>query len=357
MTVVHIAHRREIDGAIQSLDEHLLQVADIAKSLAAKIGLNEQGELLGLLHDLGKYSGEFQNYLQSAVGLINPDEDEYVDARGLKGKVDHSTAGAQLVWAELSKQGDMGRIVGQICGLCIASHHSGLIDCLSSVANHPVKDVFTERISKQDSRTHLVEAESKTDALVDKRVRELVGSQGLIDGVKKSIRQVMLRNDVKGLDPLKNKITQFKLGLLVRFLFSCLIDADRVDAADFEKPQNAKHRLKGRYTEWPLLIERLEKYLQGLTLKYPEMDEIRRNISDHCREGAARDKGIYTLTVPTGGGKTLSSLRFALHHAERHLDRILLDPDGHRGLVVLVEMEHRGEHTLCCGEGGTRWIG
>ena len=110
---LYIAHQRKIDGAVQSLQEHLLGVADIAESLAAKIGLKEQGALVGLLHDLGKYSEEFQSYLQSAVGLINPDEDDYVDARGLKGKVDHSTAGAQLVWEELSNQGNMGRIVGQ----------------------------------------------------------------------------------------------------------------------------------------------------------------------------------------------------------------------------------------------------
>lgn len=124
----YLAHQRKQDGAQQSLEEHLLGVAEIAKSFAAKIGLPQQGELIGLLHDLGKYSKEFQGYFRSAVGLINPDEDDFVDARGLKGKVDHSTAGAQLVWEELSKRGQLGQIAGQILALCIASHHSGLID-------------------------------------------------------------------------------------------------------------------------------------------------------------------------------------------------------------------------------------
>ena len=75
-----------------------------------KVDLGMQGEVIGLLHDLGKYSDEFQAYLQSAVGLINPDEDEFVDAKGLKGKVDHSTAGAQLIWRELSRQSRTGGI-------------------------------------------------------------------------------------------------------------------------------------------------------------------------------------------------------------------------------------------------------
>lgn len=319
----YIAHQRKIDGAVQSLEDHLLGVADIAKSLAAKIGLKEQGELVGLLHDLGKYSNEFQVYLKSAVGLINPDEDDFVDARGLKGKVDHSTAGAQLVWEELSKQGSVGLIAGQILALCIASHHSGLIDCLSSDTHGPIEDVFTRRISKRDDRVHLQEAISKIDAPIAKRFRELINNPKLIGDLKESIRQVIFRNDIKGVDPIQNSIAQFKTGLLVRFLFSCLIDADRINTADFENPKAARNRLNGQYTEWDLLAERLENRLQGFATGNP-IDKIRRRISDHCRDSAIRGKGIYTLTVPTGGGKTLASLRFALHHAKKWgMDRII----------------------------------
>lgn len=312
----YIAHIRKAGGDPQSLEEHLLGVAEIAKKLASKIGLEPQGELIGLLHDLGKYSNEFQYYLKSAVGLINQDKDEFVDAQGLKGKVDHSTAGAQLVWEELSKHGQLGQVVGQMLSLCIASHHSGLIDCLSSNANKPVEDIFTRRTGKRDDRSHLREAMSKMDTLIDKRFRELSAMPSLISGIEETIRKVARGEKVEA-------IIRFKVGLLVRFLFSCLIDADRVDTADFEKPRAARHRLNGQYTEWPLLIERLEKHLEGFTIRNP-IDEVRRNISDHCRDGAIRDKGVYTLTVPTGGGKTLASLRFALHHAERHkMDRVI----------------------------------
>ena len=312
----YIAHLRKAGGDSQSLEEHLLGVAEIAKGLASKIDLGPQGELIGLLHDLGKYSNEFQTYLKSAVGLINQDEDEFVDARGLKGKVDHSTAGAQLVWEELSKQGQIGQVVGQMLSLCIASHHSGLIDCLSSNANKSVEDIFMRRASKQDDRSHLREAMSKMDKLIDKRFHELSSMPNLINGIEESIRKVARGEKVE-------TIIRFKVGLLVRFLFSCLIDADRIDTADFERPKAAKRRPNGQYTEWPLLIERLEKHLRGFTILNP-VDKIRRSISDHCLDGAIRDRGIYTLTVPTGGGKTLASLRFALHHVERHkMDRVI----------------------------------
>jgi CRISPR-associated endonuclease/helicase Cas3 len=306
-----------------TLEQHLLGVAAKTKRFAAKLNLSEPGELIGVLHDLGKYSTEFQVYIQSAIGLINEDEDDYVDAHGLKGKVDHSTAGAQLIWGKLSKHGGMESIVGQILALCVAAHHSGLIDCLSSGASAPAEDNFTKRMLKADARTHLREVKGKMDAEVNARFQALIAAPVLLEGVKTSVRQLMQYDLIKGIDPSQNKITQFKIGLLVRFLFSCLIDADRIDTADAEKPRDAKKRQHGDYVEWATLIERLEKRL----LEFGDtesIDKIRRDIADHCRDAAQRAKGIFTLSVPTGGGKTLASLRFALHHARQHkMDRVI----------------------------------
>jgi CRISPR-associated endonuclease/helicase Cas3 len=114
-----------------------------------------------------------------------------------------------------------------------------------------------------------------------------------------------------------------QIGLLVRFLFSCLIDADRVDTANFEHRNHKKFRSTGRRVDWPSLIDRLERHLLAFPARHP-IDELRQDISRHCHQAAGRPAGIYTLTVPTGGGKTLASLRFALHHAaRRELDRII----------------------------------
>ena len=320
-TPAFAAHHRASDDKWQSLESHLLGVADLASQFAAKLQLSNQGELLGLLHDLGKYSIEFQNYLKSATGALNQDEDEeWVDSEKLKGKVDHSTAGAQLVWQKLSDQNQLGQIVGQILALCIASHHSGLINCLTADSTSTGEDAFTKRTSKADSRTHLNEAIDKADETILARARDLLARPEMLTAMQAMIGKIVRfapNKDDKGI------VAQQQIGLLVRFLFSCLIDADRVDTADFENPKQARLRMRGRYTEWETLMARLENHLAGLLPKHP-IDLLRQDISIHCLDGAARNKGLYTLTVPTGGGKTLASLRFALHHAKKHdMDRVI----------------------------------
>ena len=151
-----IAHIRKRDGKVQYLLDHLQEASFFAGQHAQKIGLKEIGEILGLLHDLGKASAEFQNYIGSANGLIDPDEDQYIDAVAKKGEIDHSSAGAQMIWTQLSKQGPEGSVAAQILSLCLASHHSGMIDCLSPEG----EDKFNKRMSKSDDKTHLSEAAS-----------------------------------------------------------------------------------------------------------------------------------------------------------------------------------------------------
>ena len=120
-----------------------------------------------------------------------------------------------------------------------------------------------------------------------------------------------------------NKIKEFYLGCLTRFLFSCLIDADRINSSDFEREDQKDVRRLTEKPDWQSAINQLEAKLAGFKNRYP-IDEIRRRISDDCLKRAADSQGIYTLTVPTGGGKTLASLRYALHHAQKHnLDRII----------------------------------
>ena len=312
-----IAHWRASDNTPHHLDVHLADVSTLCSEFAEKLGLHQSGKLIGLLHDLGKYSKEFQDYIKSALGLKNCDEDDYVDANAQRGKVDHSSAGAQYLWQALSSKGPLEYRVAQILALCIASHHSGLIDCLDVEGD----DNFSRRMAKATQKTHLDEVARAADAEILARANELLGKPELVADLKNVLGRIIANNR----EPYKGKQrnAQQQIGLAVRFLFSCLIDADRIDTADFEHHRVRLHRQNGNYAEWPVLIERLERKLALMSQAKP-IDHLRRDISRHCLDASSRPCGAYTLTVPTGGGKTLASLRFALHHACEHkLDRIV----------------------------------
>lgn len=306
-----IAHRRESDGAEQSVHDHLEEVSLICRCLAEKIGAPDIGELLGLLHDFGKYSHQFQTYIQSATGMLNPDIDnDYVDVTALRGQVDHSTAGAQWIWEEFRRYGQQGEFVGQILALCLASHHSGLLDCLKPNGENG----FIDRMRKDIGKTHLEECIKSADSKILKKL-EMLATPALIQGCLQQIGKLVGRWK----QPV---IEHFNIGLWVRFLFGCLIDADRMNSADFENPGNESARSKNP-VDWQVAIDRLENKLAALPIKY-EIDKIRSSISERCKARAFVPQGIYTLTVPTGGGKTYSSIRYALHHAKKHaLDRII----------------------------------
>ena len=315
MNFDYIAHVRKADGQPQFLQTHLTETAEIAKLLAAKLDLDQAGELLGLMHDFGKYSRKFQKYIHDETGLFNPDlDDEESMPNG--SKVDHSTAGAQWVYRELRKFGaaqGIGELFGQMLGLCIASHHGeGLIDCLDGEGNPK----WIKRFNKTDELTHLAECEQNADEVVQQKAHELAG-ENLIRSLLNAVKPILSNQTIN------NKIKEFYLGCMTRFLFSCLIDADRIDSSDFEREAQKEVRRLTEKTDWQTAIDQLEAKLAGFENRYP-IDEIRRRISDDCLKRAADSQGIYTLTVPTGGGKTLASLRYALNHAKKHnLDRII----------------------------------
>ena len=315
MKFTFIAHVRQTDKCPQSVQTHLIETSELAKIFARKLNLEPVGELLGLMHDFGKYSRKFQKYIHDETSLFNPDlDDEESTPNG--SKVDHSTAGAQWVYRELRKFGaeqGIGELFGQMLGLCIASHHGeGLIDCLDGEGNPK----WIERFNKTDELTHLAECERNADEAVQQKARELTG-ENLIRSLLKAVKPILSDSTAN------DKIKEFYLGCLTRFLFSCLIDADRINSSDFEREAQKEIRRLMEKTDWQSAIDKLETHLASFENRYP-IDEIRRKISDECLKRAVDSQGIYTLTVPTGGGKTLASLRYALHHAQKHnLDRII----------------------------------
>ena len=293
----------------QLLSDHLIGVAARCSKFARKLGLEKSGELIGLLHDLGKATKEFQEYLLSCVN----DGTARTQSRS---KIDHSTAGAQYLLANIPGARDedsLGGLVARFLALCIVSHHSGLIDCLEPDGN----DKLSQRLKKEDKLTRFAEARTNLATEVKSRAETLMQDSGLVAEVRAAISQLLASFDKSEGD------RDVQIGLLLRLLFSCLIDADRTDTANFANPSAAFHRQDQKYEAWENLNERLNQSLSQMNTD-GIVNSIRHQVSDECFRAADRSGGIYTLTVPTGGGKILSALRFSLEHARRRaFDRII----------------------------------
>lgn len=320
--IAHVRKNRQTDDKeFQSLFTHLSESGELAERFAEKIGLPNAGKLLGLIHDLGKYSQAFQDYIREVTYWHDQDRDDTEDDDvSKKGKVDHSSAGAQYIYRRLttlSKKPGKFRIVGEILALCVASHHSGLIDCF----DFKPSDNFMNRMDKVDELTHFNEAITKAEPELIESLEALCNKQ-LVNDVFNIIAKFGGRS--KNPASYATIEAQFFIGLLTRFLFSCLIDADRINSAEYDSPERQTIRLqKPEQPDWQRAIVAVESKLATLDSS-GLVNQIRHEISVICKQRASDEQGIYTLTVPTGGGKTYASLRYALHHAAKHnLDRIV----------------------------------
>lgn len=284
----------------QLLQEHLINVSEMTSSNASKIGLSNIGRLLGLIHDLGKYSRSFQIHL----------------AENNKDKVDHSTAGGQIIYDKL-KDCPSNKLLLEIISLCCFSHHSGLIDMFDMSG----KNNFRIRKEKDSAITNKDEILNNMEEIIKDKIN-------LID-----INQTLKESDeiLKKIEEEKNAIPKnFYKGMLARFLLSCLIDADHTDSFNHTANEKSSSLQTQNYNElsWDIISERLEKHLKLLNERNKSSEKVktvRKQISDDClKAGQTYEKGCYKLEIPTGGGKTLASLRFAVEMAKKHnMDRII----------------------------------
>lgn len=267
---------------------------------------------MGLLHDLGKATEKFNAYILSETGIYTEGMLEY--EKNARGTIDHSTAGAQFLhkeYRDLHCQDFFKAVSLQMIELCILSHHSGLIDCLKDN-----EDYFCKRIEKSNEKTSLDEATHRINNILIKEIIDC--AEAGIESLSHLVESIA--------EGLKNYVEQgrlyyeklcFRIGLLERFLLSCLIDADRTDSYLFENINKNESMFLNDGPNWNKLCERCESHISNKKIEYP-IDNIRKSVSEQCLSASQRPPGVYTLTVPTGGGKTLSSLRFALFHAKKH---------------------------------------
>jgi CRISPR-associated endonuclease/helicase Cas3 len=264
----------------QTLSEHITNTANLAKTFANVFGCESTGYLAGLLHDLGKYTQAFQEYLKRSL-------------RGedvTRGEVIHALQGAKFA-AERIKDPVIADIIGNV----IATHHGGLFDSITDGER-----TLSIKINKKEDKLHYAEAVKAFNPDINEAELE------------EEIFNFCKRGQTKGLNNL-----YFMLHLLTKAVYSCVVDADRCDSAGLI--------VNDIVPDWIYLIQQLENYLEQPKFKDDlAIGKIRKHISEQCQQEAARQKDIYTLSVPTGGGKTLSSLRFALEHAKKYsLKRII----------------------------------
>ena len=265
----------------QTLQSHASNVGNLAAAFAQNFGADEIARYTGQLHDLGKYSLPFQKRL-----------------KGEAKSVDHATAGAKIAVER------WGNVIGKLIAFCIAGHHTGLANGCGEGNN---RSTLKQRLALQFGED--------IPALDNLWQQEIKLPQNL------------------SAPPLKADAHHpfFSYAFFTRMLYSCLVDADYLDTEAFYSNLENEASERGGYPDLNALQHNFNQFINAFRRRIAQASEqteaekrnaalnrLRSEILEHAVEQAAQPQGLFTLTVPTGGGKTFTSMSFALEHAKRH---------------------------------------
>ena len=280
----------------QRLEEHLKNVAEMAQGFAEEFGAGEWGYLAGLWHDLGKYQHEFQQKL-------NANDPDAVNENH-SSRVNHSTSGGLLADKRLKP-------LGNILAYAIAGHHAGLPDWIHEIGSGGALS------------TRLQETE-------------------LLDLVKEHIPHGIVEQPIPKLTPPGGRpMVNEHLHLWLRMIFSCLVDADFLDTEKFMETDKPAQR--GQSTNLSQLVEPFDRFMvdKQTQAKHTPINLQRQAILAMCRKKASLPPGIFSLTAPTGSGKTLSAMAFALEHARHHDKRRVIAAIPYTSIIEQTAAEYK----------------
>lgn len=304
----YISHIRESDKKEQTVSEHSNNVAKIASEFGEAVQMSHTAWLQGILHDAGKLCNDFTEYIRGKS-----------DAK--RGEIDHSYMGAKYLAnlaIEMYKESRLNPDAALLIGRTILSHH-GLHDWLTEDG----ENYFEKRTSiiKQDKEVECALPEIVSDGTLKKYYQESVKEY---DAMQQKINELYKEMIAKGekekrelSGDAKCVIPAFYQGFLERLMQSILMDADQTDAANFND-DIVYTSPKEPTGVWNNMEKQMQKKCTAFRKKTDLISRRRMNISDRCAAFANHDVKICRLVVPTGGGKTLSALRFAIEYSQKH---------------------------------------
>ena len=308
IAIEYISHIREWDKKEQTVSEHCNNVAKIASEFGQAVQMSHTAWLQGILHDAGKLCEDFSKYIRGKS-----------DAK--RGEIDHSYMGAKYLFALsqiLCKKNAFPMDAALLIGRTILSHH-GLHDWITEEG----EDYFQKRISnrKHDKEVICALPEIISNETLQKYYLESVKEYAAMQQKMEQLYKEMIaksEQEKRNLsDDAKSVIPAFYQGFLERLMQSILMDADQTDAANFND-DIVYTSPKESTAVWNDMAKRMQEKCTAFRKKTDAISRQRMNISDRCAAFANHDVKICRLVVPTGGGKTLSALRFAIEYSQKH---------------------------------------